>query len=82
MFKCLVFKSYCSISFKFTPLVTNSHRCVHINFQNNWLTLEAAQGIFRYHSCASVYIDNINIAAKYQKLDSVVQGSMLFIPYL
>ena len=28
----------CSISFKLTAFITDTHRCQHINFQSNWLS--------------------------------------------
>ena len=65
-------------SFKLLTFVSNIFRFVHINFQRNGINLEAAQGDFRYHSHAIVYIIT-NSLAKYQDIDNLMFNAIYTI---
>ena len=36
-------KTNCSISFKLTVFIADTHRCLHVNFISNWLSFEITE---------------------------------------
>ena len=40
-------KTICSISFKLTVFIADTHRCLHVNFLSNWLSFNIAENFIK-----------------------------------